>query len=139
LALNLGFGGIEIDTWLAPSTDRNVLRKKSNPHLSPTAAVNDSLSPPSISTLAEEASYIELELDLDWTLVAGHRAIDILDRRTLSELYFEPLMKRLDMNNADARMTRLRNDSWVGVHPGDPSAELLILIDMVSSVSLQRL
>ena len=61
-------------------------------------------------------------------LLTGHKVKDVSDH-TLAGLYFEPLLARLDKNNAD----RHANESVVGLYADDPDAEVQIVIDMVSS------
>ncbi|WVW87051.1 hypothetical protein I302_109108 [Kwoniella bestiolae CBS 10118] len=70
LALSLGYGYIEIDTYLGPS-----------PH------PNTSLSLPNST------------LDPSLTLLAGHDPKDLKAQRTLKEWYFDPLLDILDGNN----------------------------------------
>ena len=62
------------------------------------------------------------------TLLTGHTVTDVSDH-TLAGLYFEPLLARLDKNNAG----RQANESVVGLYADDPDAEVQIVIDMVSS------
>ncbi len=133
LALDLGFGGIEIDTWLAPSAGAGAFDTFSLDGADPSTML--------VSRGRRSSEYDQFTLrsviDPAWTLLAGHRALDILVPRNLSQLYFDPLMRKLDGLNG-AGNGRAANGSWVGVYPDDSNAELLLIIDMVGPLKLPQ-
>ncbi|RXK39714.1 hypothetical protein M231_03069 [Tremella mesenterica] len=101
LALSLGFGAIEVDTYLAPITG-------------PYTKKNTDIPPSSL-------------LNPDLTLLVGHELPDLDSSRTLSKIYLDSLMEILDKNNADVEK------NWVGLYPDDPTAEVILSIDMKNS------
>ena len=71
LALSVGCGGIEVDTWLGPSKE---------------------------SVLAASDGS-DVTTNEDMVLYAGHDMEDIAKGRTLQKLYLDPIMERLNRHN----------------------------------------
>ncbi|WVQ66166.1 uncharacterized protein L199_004345 [Kwoniella botswanensis] len=109
LALSLGYGFIEIDTYLGPAP-----APASSPKLGYPSSNYSSLSSNSI-------------LDPSLTLLAGHDLKDLKAQRTLKRLYFDPLLDILDRNN---RNSTAAGHGWTGIYDNDPTKEVGILIDM---------
>jgi len=97
----LGFGAIEVDTWLQPT----------------------------LLTPANPTPYENL------TLYTGHKEED-LRGKTLKEEYLDPIIARLDANNAQPANGTGRK---VGLYIEEPDFEVQLLIDMVSSSTPFRL
>ncbi|OCF73326.1 hypothetical protein I204_06558 [Kwoniella mangroviensis CBS 8886] len=109
LALSLGYGFIEIDTYLGPTPA---------PALSPKLGYSSS----NFSTPSSNST-----LDPSLTLLAGHDLEDLKAQRTLKKLYFDPLLDILDRNN---RNSTAAGDAWTGIYEKDRTKEVGILIDM---------
>jgi len=117
LALSLGFGGIEVDTWLGPVNSSKVVQASQEDSFPQSGSKS-----PSPTLLGDEP------LDPNMTLLAGHDMKDLAAYRTLKGLYLDPLMDILDKNNGHRG-----NGGWVGVYPADPRAQLIVAIDMKSN------
>ena len=121
--MSLGFGSIEVDTWLGPASTTSSAARR---------AVISDIAGRSDDTLLESAivgKRADSTPDPNLTLLTGHKVKDV-SNHTLSALYLEPLMARLDENNK----ARMANESVVGLYAHDPSAETQLVIDMVSCV-----
>ncbi|WVF68381.1 hypothetical protein IAT40_003146 [Kwoniella sp. CBS 6097] len=111
LALELGYGYIEVDTHLGPA------------------------APSSLSTIEEMtttavfsgSSDQEVDPDPSLTLLAGHGTKDLNSHRTLKNLYFDLILSILERHNAGRNVAR---DGWVGLYEDDPGAEVVLMIDM---------
>lgn len=69
--------------------------------------------------------------DPGMTLLTGHEVKDI-SKRTLVGQYLDPLLARLE----DSNRHRKANDSAIGLYADDPTAEVQLVIDMVSRTTL---
>ncbi|WVR07947.1 hypothetical protein IAU60_004990 [Kwoniella sp. DSM 27419] len=110
LALSLGYGFIEVDT-----------------HLGPFVPTTTQSSVASLPLLEGEASVDVSDPDPTLTLLAGHETKDLKTGRTLQALYFDPLLRILEANNAGRNVAE---DGWVGLYKDDPSAGVVLMIDM---------
>lgn len=133
LAFELGFGGIEINTWLGPVEGASVAVKRSTRRSTPASCSEDALDVPVPTSLLNNVTLSPHEGDLRWTLLAGHDVLDLMVPRTLSSLYLDPLMERLDQINSQEG--RIAGSSWMRVYRDDPQAELVLIFEMVCPVS----
>ena len=68
------------------------------------------------------------------TLLAGHQKWDLENNRTLHNLYLDPLMSRLDTNNAG--IDHAGGESLVGLYTDKPNATVALVIDVKNSPDL---
>ncbi|WWC73803.1 uncharacterized protein I206_107775 [Kwoniella pini CBS 10737] len=102
LALGLGYGFIEIDTYLARNPDS-----------------------------AQSDENKGTELNRNFTLLAGHDVKDLKSSRTLKKYYFDPLLNILDKNNKNRTLvSNGTGNVWKGIYKNDSDKEVTIFIDM---------
>ncbi|WVQ95936.1 hypothetical protein IAU59_003035 [Kwoniella sp. CBS 9459] len=104
-AVALGYGFIEADVHLGRT-------------ISPDSAVS-----PAGPKDAEGA----LGLDPSFTLLVGHDMSDLSAGRTLKRVYLDPLYVALEKHNAGGDV---ETDGWVGLYENDPTAGVVLMIDM---------
>ena len=110
LALDLASEGSKFDTWLSPSSGAKIVSRRSTSDSPITTLSNESKSSPVRPLSFLDVLSSQQSPDFDWALLAGHRALDVLYPRTLSDLYLEPLMRRFDRHNGGGGLSM--NESW---------------------------
>ncbi|WWC66002.1 uncharacterized protein I303_108624 [Kwoniella dejecticola CBS 10117] len=132
LALSLGYGFIEIDTYLgknpdvvAPSTSQSAFTFDSaNP-----GKGNDNKITLDMGSGSESGLGLGSGLDPSFALLAGHDLKDLKSQRTLKKYYFDPLLNILDKRNVN-RTSGSNDTGWKGIYENDSDKKVTILIDM---------
>ncbi|GAA6056868.1 hypothetical protein JCM3770_005115 [Rhodotorula araucariae] len=117
LVLQSGLPALEYPTGLT----RGVVPKDIHSH-------NDYTRPvPLLDALSVGAKSVEADIHLvDGQLYVGHKAVSRSKSRTLDELYLDPLLEILQLQNPSLSATAARTN---GIYEADPSQTLQLLLD----------
>ncbi|WWC92664.1 uncharacterized protein L201_007623 [Kwoniella dendrophila CBS 6074] len=126
LALSLGYGCIEVDTYLGKAPN-SITHNTTQNTISPPPPSPSSSSSSSLLSSPAQVYQSAIELDPSLTLLAGHDLKDLKSQRTLKQYYFDPLMDILNKHNANRNITE---EGWIGIYEDDPDKQVGIYIDM---------